>query len=453
MDLGVLLSLPLESVAVRAVIAALVAVALAHMLLRRGLLCAQSRVLAAIAPLLALTAVALLSGAHLRLPIVMLPADGAHAVSIPVPDGYLHFVPLAVPLVAGIWSMAAFTRVGRRTLAHRRVMLEAQHALAASPRPPVRLARLAERVAVRMQVPVPAIAIVERCRGGAYVVGTRRPILLLGTELLQRLDVEELEGVLAHELAHVRRRDTPVAAALGVVRDLMFFVPGAGWAVRQLHRERERAADQLAVRTTGRPGALASGLLKVLEEAPAGRVACAPLAPAGSVVDRVRLLVDEQPVPRRGRRLVEASGVALVTVGAVVGALVVPGSLTGPERDRDALALVWSAATPAAMDELAPTEARIFETYRRATLEVNATGRQVHGRLAEHSQDNRRAALHACADEATPCPVPRVSPSLGLQPPQVTFDDRALARWDARPVGNDASRDGFRVFFLTNQPG
>jgi hypothetical protein len=233
----------------------------------------------------------------------------------------------------------------------------------------------------------------------------------------------------------------------------MFFVPGAGWAVRQLHRERERAADQLAVRTTGRPGALASGLLKVLEEAPAGRVACAPLAPAGSVVDRVRILVDDQPAPRRGRRLVEASSVALVTVGAVVGALVVPGTMTGPERDRDALALVWSAAAPVAMDEVAPAEARVFETYRRATLEVNATGRQVLGRVAEHSQDNRRAALHACADESTPCPVPRVSPSLGLRPSAVTFDDRVLARWDARPVGNDVSRDGFRVFFLANQPG
>lgn len=453
MDLGVLLSLPLESVAVRAVLATILAVAVARLLLRRGLRSAEARVLAAIAPLLALTAVVLLSGTRLRLPMVMLPADGAHAVTIPVPDGYLHFVPLAVPLVAGVWAVVAFARLARRGTAHRRTLHAARHALADSPRPPVRLVRLAERIAVRMQVPAPAIAIVERCRGGAYVVGTRAPILVLGAELLQQLDPEELEGVIAHELAHVRRRDTPVAATLGAVRDLMFFVPGAGWAVRQLHRERERAADQLAVRTTGRPGALASGLLKVLEEAPAGRVACAPLAPAGSVVDRVRILVDEEPSPRRGRRLAEASGVTFLTVGAVVGALVVPGTLSGPERERDALALVWSAVAPAAADAATPADSRVFETYRRASLELTAPPRSVHGRLAEHSQDNRRAALHACSDEATPCPVPRATPSLGLRPPAITYDEQALARWEARPVGSDASRDGFRVFLLTNQPG
>ncbi|MFU8839631.1 MAG: M48 family metalloprotease [Nitriliruptoraceae bacterium] len=453
MDLGVLLSLPLESVAVRAVLATLLAVVVARLLLRGGLRCAQARVLTAIAPLLAVTAVVVLSGTRLRLPMVMLPAEGAHAVTIPIQDGYLNFVPLAVPLVAGLWVLVAGARVLRRGIAHRRTWLGACRALATSTRPPVRVVRLAERVAVRMQVPAPAIAIVERCRGGAYVVGTRRPILVLGDDLLQRLDPEELEGVIAHELAHVRRRDTPVAAVLGVVRDLMFFVPGAGWAVRQLHRERERAADLLAVRTTGRPGALASGLLKVLDEAPAGRVACTPLAPAGSVMDRVRILVDDHPAPRRGRRLAEASGVAVLTVGAVVGALVVPGSLTGPQQERDALALVWSAATPAAGTTTVATESRVFDTYRRTALEIPEPQRSVHGRLAEHSQDNRRAAQHACADPSSPCPVPRALPSLGLRPPAITFDEQALARWDARPVGSDASRDGFRMFVLANQPG
>ncbi len=452
MDLGVLLSLPLESVAIRAVIATLFAVLLARLLLRT-LRCPQARVIAAIAPLLALTAVVVLSGTQLRLPMVMLPADGVHAVSIPVPDGYLHFMPLAVPIVAGTWAVVALGRVARRGLAHRGALREARRALAASPRPPVRLVRLAERLAVRMQVPAPAIALVERCRGGAYVVGTRTPILVLGEELLQRLDAEELEAVVAHELAHVRRRDTPVAAALGSVRDLMFFVPGAGWAVRQLHRERERAADLLAVRTTGRPGALASGLLKVLEEAPSGRVACAPLAPAGSVVDRVRLLVGDEPDLRRGRRMAEATGVAVLTVGAVVGSLVLPGAWAGPDHQRDALALVWSSAAPAAANTSTSVEARAFTTYRRTALEVSTPERSVHGRLAEHSQDNRRGALHACADESTPCPVPRMSMSLGLRPPALTYDGPALARWEARPVGNDASRDGFRVFLLANSPG
>ena len=121
MDLGVLLSIPLESVAVRAVLATLVAVTVAHLLLRAGLRTPRARVLAAIAPLIALSAVVLLSGTQLRLPTVMLPSSDAQALTIPVPDGYLQFVPMAVPVVAGLWALIAAARLARRAAAVLRV--------------------------------------------------------------------------------------------------------------------------------------------------------------------------------------------------------------------------------------------------------------------------------------------------------------------------------------------
>jgi Zn-dependent protease with chaperone function len=450
-DLGVLLSVPLESVAIRAVIASLAAVLVARLLLRSGLRCPQVRVLAAIVPLLALVAVVLISGTQLRLPTVMLPADGANALSIPVRDGYLHFAPIAVPVIAGVWASVAAVRLLRRGVAISRVRRQARAAVHTGDAAPGRVVRLASSVAAAMEVPVPDVGVVERCRGGAYVVGTRRPQLVVGRELLEVLDDEELEGVLAHELAHVRRRDTPMATLLGVVRDLMFFVPGGGWAVRQLHRERELAADQLAVSVTRRPGALASGLLKVLDEAPSGAAPCAALAPGGSVVDRVRVLVDESAPASPVRRGSETAAVATVALISVLGALVVPAALTGADREREAVALVWSTTPPVEAASPAPGEARAFDTYRRTALEVAPTTVRVYGRLAEHSQDNRRAALHACADPDTGCPVPQSSPSLGLRPRAITFDDEALQRWEATPVGNFESADGFRMFWLANQ--
>jgi Zn-dependent protease with chaperone function len=452
-DLGVLLSVPLESVAIRAVVASLAAVLAARLLLRSGLRCPQVRVLAAIVPLLALVAVVLLSGNQLRLPTVMLPADGVNALSIPVRDGYLHFAPITVPVIAGIWASIAAARLVRRGLVTVRVRRQARAAVDAGDAAPTRVVRLASSVAAAMEVPVPDVGVVERCRGGAYVVGTRRPLLVVGAELVEVLDDEELEGVLAHELAHVRRRDTPVANLLGVVRDLMFFVPGGGWAVRQLHRERELAADQLAVSVTRRPGALASGLLKVLEEAPTGTAPCAALAPNGSVVDRVRILVDEAAPASPLRRGSETTAVAVVAMASILGALLVPAALTGADREREAVALVWSTTPPVEATAPATGEARAFETYRRTALEVAPTNVRVYGRLAEHSQDNRRAALHACADLETGCPVPQSSPSLGLRPRAITFDDEALQRWEATPLGNFESADGFRVFWLANQTG
>lgn len=453
MDLGVLLSIPLESVAVRAVLAALVAVTAARMLLHGGLRTPRARVLAAVSPLIALLAVALLSGRHLRLPTVMLPSSEVQALTIPVRDGYLQFVPLAVPVVAGLWALVATARLLRRGAAVRRVRREALHAVSTTEDVPRRLERLARSVAAGLEVPAPRIGLVDTCRGGAYIIGTRQPVLIVGRDLLEVLDDEELEGVLAHELAHVRRRDTPVAAALGVVRDLMFFVPGGGWAVHQLHRERELAADQVAVELTGRPGALASGLLRVLDDAPAGPSACAALAPSGGVVDRVRILLDEQPAATTARKGSETVVVALVAVGAVVGALTVPNALAGSERQREAVALVWSATPPDAAAASAVGEPRAFDVYRRSSFEVSTPSLRYHSRVPEHSQDNRPAALHACAEEAVGCPVPTPDPSLGLRPPVITFDDAAIARWEATPLGNFASPDGFRMFWLANHGG
>ncbi len=453
MDLGVLLSIPLESVAVRAVLASLVAVMAVRLLLRSRLRTPRSRVLAAVAPLLALVAVVVLSGTHLRLPMVMLPSQEVRALTIPVHDGYLQFVPMAVPVVAGLWALIACGRLLRRGAAVRRVRAAAQQAVASTEQVPRRLDRLARSAAAGLEVTAPQLGLVDSCRGGAYVVGTRRPVMVVGRSLLDTLDDEELEGVLAHELAHVKRRDTQVASILGVVRDLMFFVPGGGWAVRQLHRERELAADQVAVELTGKPGALASGLLKVLDHAPAGPSPCAAFAPSGGVVDRIRVLVEDAPSPSPTRRRSETVAVGLVAVSAVVGALVIPQLVAGAERERDAVALVWSATPPSDATPSPAGELRAFDVYRRSNFEVSTPTVRFQGRVPEHSQDNRRAALHACADEHTACPIPEVSPSLGLRPPVITFDDATLERWEATPLGNFESPDGFRMYWLANQAG
>jgi len=447
-DLGVLLSVPLESVAIRAIVATLLAAFAVRMLLRSGLRTPQARFAAAIAPLLALAAVVVLSGTHLRPPTLMLPEDGARALSIPVQDGYLQFVPIAIPVIAGTWALVAGLRLFRRIGSFRRVRGEATVAVATTQDPPARLDRLARSVAAALEVPAPVIGVVDGCRGGAYVVGTRNPLLVVDRDLLDGLDDDELEGVLAHELAHVRRRDTPVATALGVVRDLMFFVPGGGWAVRQLHRERELAADQLAVRITGRPGALASGLLKVLDGAPGGAIPCAALAPSGSVVDRVRVLVDDREDPSAARRTSETVAIVLIAVAAVIGALVVPNVLTGADREREALAFVWSASPASPTVTVPGGEARAFDVYRRTALEVTTPTLRLAGQGGEPSQENRRAALRACADPETPCPVPDTSPTLGLRPPTITFDDDAIARWEATPIADFESSDGFRMFWL-----
>jgi Zn-dependent protease with chaperone function len=434
--LGLLLTLPVESVAVRAVLASALGVLLVRALLRTGVRSVGARVATALAPATALVVVLLLSSRDgLQLPLVMFPADAADALAVPVTDGYLHFAPIAAPLLIGAWASIAGARLVRRGLVHRR----AHRTLAATREStvPAALTEVAVRVAGTLRLPTPELAVVPSCPGGAYVIGARRPLIVVGRDLADQLDPEELEGVLAHELAHVKRRDNLVATVLGVLRDLAFFVPGGGWAVAQLQRERERAADQLAVRATGRPGALASGLLRTLETAPTRGHAhpCAALVPSDTLVERVRDLVDDRPAVSRLRRGSELAAVSGVTVAAVTLAVVVPAAVAGAERERDAVAVVWSAPATTTVETTSPTsESRVFDVYRRTRLEVDGPTPVSPIRLDGSSVDDRPSTWRACADPAT-CPDPEDGPGLGLVPrPVITVDDDLTESWQADPL-------------------
>jgi heat shock protein HtpX len=112
---------------------------------------------------------------------------------------------------------------------------------------------------------VPELLVLPPAIGGAFVVGLRRPRILLAGELLRSLDRDEIEGVLAHELAHLRARDVELVLAAGLLRDLVAWNPFAHLAYGRLRRNRELEADRAAVAATGKPLAVASGLLKVAE--------------------------------------------------------------------------------------------------------------------------------------------------------------------------------------------
>ncbi len=452
MDAGLLLSLPLESIAIRAVLATLAAVLLVRCCLRVGLRSGWARVATALAPGAALVVVVVATGSAVQPPVLMLPSEGAGALPIPVRDGFLYFAPLAVPILVGVWALVVAWRLSRRTTGMIRARREALLAVA-NGRADVSVTAVARRLADRLGVARPLVALVPTCPGGAFVVGRSRPVIVLGEDLRATLDDEELEGVLAHELAHVRRRDNLVAAALGMVRDTTFFVPGGGWAVRQLHRERELAADQSAAAATGRPAALASGLLKVMETVPEHARACAPFAPTGGLVGRVNVLLDDTPPPGRARRSVEVLAVVVVVAIAAGSALAIPAALAGESRERDQLALVWSATPPVSLAETATqAEARVFSAYRRAHLDVATPTLRSAGTFVEDSQENRRAALHACAAEDRACPVPARTPGLGIRPPTITVDESLNRRWDAVPVAGGAAGDGFRLYWLAQRP-
>lgn len=362
---GLLFTLPTESVAVRAAVGSLVAVALTALLLRSVVTLPRIRSAAALIPLAAMIGAVVASWGELQLPTLMMPSEAESSLGpFLVRDTYVRFAPIAWPLLA-IWVVVVGLRLSRRSAVMRRMRLLAR---AGAPPRDMRVRPLANHLATTMHVPTPRIVVVDGCPGGAALVGIRRPTLVVDATILSSLDEQELEGLLAHELAHVRRRDNLLALVVCLVRDVFFFVPGGRWMTRRLCAERELAADHVAVGATGRPAALASGLLKALDARRAD-LACAAFAAPAAVVGRVERLIADRPSGGLLRPMGETAALAGVLAMAVVAAVQIPATVASHVTEegwgRDALAVLWAWGPEPVAEAVA--ESTVFDVYRRST--------------------------------------------------------------------------------------
>jgi bla regulator protein blaR1 len=95
------------------------------------------------------------------------------------------------------------------------------------------------------------------------VVGNFKPYILLPIGLATGLFINELEAVLAHELAHIKRYDFLVNIAQSFIEICFFFSPAIWWISAQVREEREHCCDDLSVAITGDKLLLVSALSNV----------------------------------------------------------------------------------------------------------------------------------------------------------------------------------------------
>ena len=120
------------------------------------------------------------------------------------------------------------------------------------------------------------------------VVGYLRPMILLPASAITGLTSSELELILAHELAHIRKHDYLVNLVQTMIEALLFYHPGMWWMSRQVHGERENCCDDVAVAISS-DRATYIRALALLEQQ---RVASPALAATGgSLLNRVVSLI------------------------------------------------------------------------------------------------------------------------------------------------------------------
>lgn len=111
---------------------------------------------------------------------------------------------------------------------------------------------------------VPAMAYCERVTVPT-VLGILQPMILLPMTLASGLTPEQIESVLAHELAHLRRYDHLVNLLQCVIESLLFFHPAVWWLSRRVRDEREHCCDDLVIASGAVPLDYAASLLRVAE--------------------------------------------------------------------------------------------------------------------------------------------------------------------------------------------
>ncbi|MDT7543011.1 MAG: hypothetical protein QOE33_2915 [Acidobacteriota bacterium] len=200
----------------------------------------------------------------------------------------------------------------------------------------VMLARLRGRLKVSRAVRVCRSALVEV----PTLVGWLRPVILLPACALAGLTPSQLEAVIAHELAHVRRHDYLVNLLQSFVETLLFYHPAARWVSRRVRQEREHACDEMAVEATGDVLSYARTLaaLEQLRREPARASRLALAANGGSLMERIQRLLRVQTVATTTTSHRAPLAAVLVASLALASALAFAhgvGRIAGVER-RDA---------------------------------------------------------------------------------------------------------------------
>ena len=157
---------------------------------------------------------------------------------------------------------------------------------------------LVEKMALRLGV-YRAIDVRKTSRATTpMVIGWIKPALILPARLLMEIAPRELEAVLAHELAHIRRNDYLMNLLQTVVETLLFYHPAVWWVSGRIRREREFCADDLALQVCERHEVYAQSLVAVAETAMAP-VSHAVAATGGSLLQRVHRILrfPEEPSP------------------------------------------------------------------------------------------------------------------------------------------------------------
>ncbi len=178
-----------------------------------------------------------------------------------------------------------------------------------------RLARLLEKLQISRSVSLLESAVIKI----PMVVGVLKPVVLVPVGMLTHISPEQVESILIHELAHIRRQDYLFNLIQHLVDTLFFFNPALVWVSSLIRGERENCCDDIAISETRSRRQLISALVSFHEYTQASNGFALQFAgKENQVVKRVKRIVHKKNDSlNAGERIVLMSSILLLSAAFI----------------------------------------------------------------------------------------------------------------------------------------
>ena len=188
------------------------------------------------------------------------------------------------------------------------------------------------------------------------VVGWLRPVVMLPAAAITGFTQEQLEAVIAHELAHIRRHDAFVHLFQVAAETLLFYHPAVWWLGRRIRAEREHCCDDVAVEVCGSAISYAHALTRMAEWKAAPQMVMA--ANRSPLVERIARLLGATRSSETFRGANLSAGVLCLLTALLAGSAFV-GNVRHVQAQTPAPAPETQAAEPPAAREYAGHAPRV----------------------------------------------------------------------------------------------
>ena len=187
------------------------------------------------------------------------------------------------------------------------------------------------KVVGQLRLVQPVVLRVSRDVISPMAMGIWWTTVMLPLSVVTSLPAAQLEAVLAHELAHIRRWDYVCNLLQTVIECLFFFHPAVWWMSRRTRELREICCDEIAARTCADPGIYAEALLQMEEQrAEHLQLAVALHGKGGTLLNRIRRVMGERTMEYGSMSVVRVAVAGLVVAGLVVAPHAKKGLMAEP---------------------------------------------------------------------------------------------------------------------------